>query len=217
VSQGVADASAHLVSPAARGNPEQEAILADSVGLALLVVLDTLEPAERLAFVLHDMFAVSFDEIGSIVGRTPVAARQLASRARRRVRGARPSAGTDRQRQRQIAAAFLNALRAGDFEGLLALLDPDVQVRIDPGAVPAGTATEIRGAENSARSALAFARGARYARLALVNGAVGIVVAPRGKLFRVLQIRIVNGKIAAVDVVAEPQRLRQLELATIEG
>jgi RNA polymerase sigma-70 factor (ECF subfamily) len=204
-----------VASPEAGGtDPEQELLLADSVGLALLVVLDALTPAERLAFVLHDMFAVSFEEIAPIVGRTPTAARQLASRARRRVRGADAvSADTDRSRQREVVDAFLAALRGGDFNALLAVLDPDVVVRAD---VPGGAPREIRGAANWAKGALTFSQGARFSRPALVNGSVGLVVAPGGRLFRALSFTIVGGKIVQVDVIADPERLRQLDLAILE-
>ncbi|MGI8553321.1 MAG: RNA polymerase sigma factor SigJ [Dehalococcoidia bacterium] len=198
-----------------RTDPEQEALLADSVGLALLVVLETLAPAERLAFVLHDIFAVPFDEIAPIVGRSSTAARQLASRARRRVRGAATISDADRTRQREVVDAFLAASRAGDFEALLALLDPDVVLRADR----AGASREVRGAATVAKQALAgaAARGTAgrvwSAQPALVDGAVGIVVAPRGRLFVVLGLTITRGKIVAIDVVADPARLRRLDLA----
>jgi len=204
-------------------NPEQEAVLADAVGAALLVVLDRLEPAERLAFVLHDMFAVSFEEIAPIVGRSETAARQLASRARKRVHGAaageRASTGVQLAEQRKIVEGFLESLRAGDFEGLLKVLDPDVVVRIDaasgrPGAGP----REIHGAENWARGAIAFSRTVRLAFVqpALVNGAVGIVLARNGRLFRVLRFTIERGKIAQVDIVADPENLEKVEVQVLE-
>ena len=196
-------------------DPEQEALLADSVGLALLVVLETLVPAERLAFVLHDMFDVSFDEIASIVGRSPAAARQLASRARRRVQGAAAVPEADLSRQREVVDAFLAALRGGDFDGLLAVLDPDLVVRADPAAVAPGASSEVHGAQAWAKGALAFSRGARFARPALVNGAVGVIVAPRGRLFRVLSFTFTRGKISRIDVVADPARLSQLALAVL--
>jgi RNA polymerase sigma-70 factor (ECF subfamily) len=198
------------------GDPEHEALLADSVGLALLVVLDRLTPAERLAFVMHDMFAVSFEEIGAVVGRSPAAARQLASRARRRVQGAgKPDA--DLAGQRQVIDAFLTALRAGDLDGLLAVLDPDVVVRVDAGAagVP-GPAREVRGAANWARGAVAYAQAMRFAEVALVDGEVGLILAPRGQLFRVLRFRVANEKIVAAEVVAEPERLSKLEVSMLE-
>jgi RNA polymerase sigma-70 factor, ECF subfamily len=195
-------------------DPEQEAVLADSVGLALLVVLDTLNPPERLAFVMHDMFGLSFEEIAPIVGRSPDAARQLASRARRRVRGASPPHDAAITQQREVVDAFLAALRGGDFEGLLAVLDPDVVVRTD---IPTpGIPGEVRGARAWAAGAIVAARGARVARPALVNGAVGVVVAPQGRLFRVLQFTFRNGKIAQVDVIGHPARLGELDLAVLE-
>jgi len=196
-------------------DPEHEALLADSVGLALLVVLDTLTPAERLAFVLHDMFAVPFDEIGPIVRRSPAAARQLASRARRRVQGAAANRDADLTGQRDVVEAFLAALRGGDFEGLLAVLDPDVVVRADVAGARPGAPSEVRGAQQWARQAIAFSQGARAARPALVNGAVGVVVAPRGRLFRVLEFTMAQGKIVRIDVVGDPTRLRELEIAVL--
>jgi RNA polymerase sigma factor (sigma-70 family) len=195
-------------------DPEREALLADSVGPALLVVLETLAPAERLAFVLHDMFAVPFDEIAPIVGRSPTAARQLASRARRRVQGVATSPGADLTRQREVVDAFLAAARGGDFDALVAMLDPDVVLRTDSGAVPAGASREVREAAAVARMAL---RGrARAARPALVNGAVGVVVAPRGRLLMVLDFTISGGRIVEIDAVADPERLRQLDLALLD-
>jgi RNA polymerase sigma factor (sigma-70 family) len=213
-------------------DPEQEALLADSVGLALLVVLEMLEPAERLAFVLHDMFAVPFDEIAPIVGRTPAAARQLASRARRRVHGAgkretergRADAkgaegvaraqDVDLDRQRAVVDAFLAAARGGDFQGLLAVLDPDVVFRSDAAAARGPVPREVRGAEAVAPFAM---RGrARAAQPVLVNGAVGVVVAPRGRLMMVLDFTVRDGKIIAIDAIADPERLAALELAVLD-
>jgi len=204
-------------SHAGGSNPEREAVLADSVGLALLVVLDTLEPAERLAFVLHDLFAVPFDEIASIVGRSSEAARQLASRARRRVRGRAVPSSAEVNAQRKVVDAFLAALRARDVEALVAVLDPDVVVRAD--AVSVGTAgpREIRGAREWATGAIVAARGAQAARAALVNGVVGVVVAPAGRLFRVLRFTFAGEKIARVDVVGDPADLQALDLAVLEG
>jgi RNA polymerase sigma factor (sigma-70 family) len=196
-------------------DPEQEALLADSVGLALLVVLDTLTPAERLAFVLHDMFAVPFEEIASIVGRSPAAARQLASRARRRVQGVAISPDADLARQREVVNAFLAAARGGDFDALLAVLDPDVVVRADRAAGPPGALREVRGARAVAQQALTFSRRARFAQVALVNGAVGIVVAPRGRLVAVMVFTVRRGKIVEIDMLADPARLRQLDLAVL--
>ncbi|TMA22509.1 MAG: sigma-70 family RNA polymerase sigma factor [Deltaproteobacteria bacterium] len=198
-------------------DPEYEAVLADSVGLALLVVLERLAPAERLAFVLHDMFAIPFEEIAPIVGRSPAAARQLASRARRRVQGPASASSADLARQRDVVDAFLSALRAGDIQGLLEVLDPDLVVRADAVAASGGAATEVRGAEPWAKQALAaYRRGARSARAALVDGAVGAVIAPRGRLFRVLTFTISAGKIVAMDVVGDPARLGQLEVAVLD-
>jgi RNA polymerase sigma-70 factor (ECF subfamily) len=209
--------AAHLLEPAASrdsgADPEQEALLADSVGLALLVVLDTLPPAERLAFVLHDMFATPFEEIAPIVGRSPAAARQLASRARRRVQGAASAPEADLARQREVVDAFLAASRAGNFDALLAVLDPDVVLRADPAALPPGAPREIRGAADLAKRAITG--GARAARPALVNGAVGVVVAPGGRLRMVLRFTIIGGRISEIDAVAEPERLRQLDLAIL--
>ncbi|MGH9359679.1 MAG: sigma-70 family RNA polymerase sigma factor [Terriglobia bacterium] len=198
-----------------RIDPEREAQLADSVGLALLVVLDRLAPAERLAFVLHDMFAVPFDEIAPIVGRSPAAARQLASRARRRVQGAATVPGADLSQQREAVNAFLAAVRGGDFEGLLAVLDPDVVVRIDEAGARPGAPTEIRGARNWAKGAIAFSRLVRFVEPALVNGTVGLIWAPRGRLFRALSFTISRGKITQVDVIADPAHLRKLDLAVL--
>ncbi|HEX6536371.1 MAG TPA: RNA polymerase sigma factor SigJ [Gemmatimonadaceae bacterium] len=200
-------------------DPESEAVLADSVGLALLVVLDTLSPAERIAFVLHDTFGLPFDEIARIVGRSPAATRQLASRARRRVRGGGGATmpDVDRARQREVVDAFLAACRHGDFEALLAVLDPDVLLHADRSAVPAGAPTELRGAATVARNALTASRGARTARPALVNGSVGVIVAPGGRLYRVLDFTIRNGKIVAIDVVADPERLRRFEVGVLEA
>ena len=199
-----------------QNDPEQETLLADSVGFALLIVLDRLDPGERLAFVLHDMFAVSFDEIASILGRSPEAARQLASRARRRVQGAPAVPTASLTEQRQVADAFLAAIRAGDMEGLIAVLDPDIVVRIDEPAARPGAPREIRGARNWAKGAIAFSQQlAGDIRAMLVNGEVGLVWAPRGHLLRVLRFSIADGKIARVDVIAEPTRLSELELAVL--
>ena len=194
-------------------SPEREALLADSVGLALLVVLDRLAPAERLAFVLHDMFAVPFEEIGPIVGRSPEAARQLASRARRRVRGGPEAVDPDLVQQRQVVDAFIAALRAGDFEGLLTVLDPDLVVRAD---MAAGAPTEIRGAAAWAKGAVAYGHLAQLTRPALVNGAIGVVVAPHGRLVRALRFTIANGKIAGIEVIGNPARLGELDVSIVE-
>jgi RNA polymerase sigma factor (sigma-70 family) len=200
-------------------DPEQQALLAEGVGLALQVVLDTLAPAERLAFVLHDMFAVPFHEIAPIVGRSPAAARQLASRARRRVQGAAPAPDADLARQREVVDAFFAAAREGDFAALLAVLDPDVVVHADSGALPAGAWTMVRGAAAVAeqlRTAGGFARLGRFVRPALVNGAAGVVVAPGGRPVAVMGFTIRGGKIVEIDVLADPARLRRLDLAVLD-
>ena len=194
-----------------RLDPEQEAMLADSVGLAVLVMLQRLTPAERVAFVLHDMFAIAFEEIGPIVGRSPATARQLASRARRRVRGAVAPGRADLLRQREVVDAFLGAVRRGDVAGLLAVLDPDVVLRTDA-AMPGG-AREVRGAEALVGPALRG--GARAARPALVDGAVGVVVAPRGRLLMVLRFTIAGGRVVEIEGVADPARLAELELVAL--
>jgi RNA polymerase sigma-70 factor (ECF subfamily) len=202
-----------IVSPEDGLDPEHQALLADSVGLALLVVLEELTPPERLAFVLHDMFAVPFDEIAPIVGRSPSAARQLASRARRRVQGAAvPDA--DLSRQRAVVDAFVAAAREGDFDALLELLDPDVVLRADR-AVPPDGPTVFRGARAVGAQALTFRRLARFGRPALVNGAAGIVVTPEGQPFSVLGFTVTGGKIVEIDVVADPERLRRLDLTVL--
>src|SRR5262249_24292426 len=193
--------------PAAGIDPEQEALVADSVGLALLVVLDKLAPVERVAFVLHDVFDVPFNEIASIVGRSPEATRQLASRARIRVRGAPKIPETEINAQRTVVEAFLRALRAGDFEGLVAVLEPDTIFRADAAAGVSGSPIEIRGAQKWARTALTFSGFAQYVQPALVNGSVGLVLAPSGRLSRAVTFTIVDGKIIQVEVIAEPDRL----------
>ena len=205
-----------IVSRADGIDPEHEALLSDSVGLALLVVLETLSPTERLAFVLHDMFGVPFEEIAPIVGRSPAASRQLASRARRRVRGAAPAPDADLSRQREVVDAFLAASRDGDFDTLVAVLDPDVVLRADSGAVLAGRSREVRGARAVAEQALTFSRLAPFVQPALVNGAAGVVVAPRGRLFAVMGFTVRGGKIVEIDILADPARLRQLDLALLE-
>jgi RNA polymerase sigma factor (sigma-70 family) len=194
-------------------DPEREALLAEEVGPALLVVLETLAPAERLAFVLHDLFAVPFDEIAAILGRTEAAARQLASRARRRVQGAPTAAGADPGRQRAVVDAFLAASRHGDFDALVALLDPEVVLRADPAAVQAGAAAEVRGAPAVAGT---FSGRARVARPALVDGAAGAVWAPGGQPRVVFAFTIEGGRIVQIDLVADPEHLRRLELAMLD-
>ena len=205
----IPDAPEPVATGTSGSSPEQEALLADSVGLALLVVLDRLTPAERLAFVLHDMFAVPFEEIAPIVGRSAEAARQLASRARRRVRGG-AAPDPDLVRQREVVEAFIAALRGGDFEGLLAVLDPDLVVRAD---MAAGAPTEIRGAAVWAKGAVAYGHLARLTRPALVDGAIGVVVAPEGRLVRALRFTIVDDKITEIDVIGNPARLGELDVS----
>jgi RNA polymerase sigma factor (sigma-70 family) len=197
-------------------DPEHEALLADSVGLALLVVLETLSPAERLAFVLHDMFAVPFDEIAPIVDRSPDAARQLASRARRRVQGERAVPDADLDTQREVVAAFLAASREGDFEALVAVLDPDVVLRADVGPLAGGT-REIRGAEAVASQSLAYSRLGLVVQPALVNGALGAVTTRDGELFSVGGMTVRSGKIVEIDILADPERLRRLDLTLLDG
>ena len=201
-----------LVQPdEAPADPEYEALLADSVGLALLVVLDSLAPAERLAFVLHDMFAVPFDEIAAIVGTTPGAARQAASRARRRVRGATPEGPADASEQRRLVTAFLKASREGDFEALVEVLDPDVVFRIDAGGRGSRAREPVTGAGAVARRILAHGRPfARFARPATVNGAAGLVVAPRGVAVAVVGFTCSRGRIVAIDLIADRRKLRRL-------
>ncbi|MFD8992096.1 sigma-70 family RNA polymerase sigma factor [Streptomyces goshikiensis] len=200
-----------LLSPPDGLDPEQEVLLADSVGLALLVVLEQLAPAERLSFVLHDMFGVPFDEIAPIVERTPAATRQLASRARRRVRGQAPAPDTDRGRQKEIVGAFLAAARGGSFDGLISVLDPDCVLRVD-------LRETALGAEAVARQALTFQRLAPYARPALVNGALGVVtIPPGGRAVAVQGFTIAGGRIVAIDIVADPARLEGLDVTVLEG
>ena len=193
------------------GDPEDEALLADSVGIAMLVVLETLTPAERLSFVLHDMFGVEFDEIASILGRSSDAARQLASRARRRVRGATPRTDPDLEQQRKVVDAFLAASRNGDFEALLEVLDPDVVFRVDRGQLGVTGPRIVTGAEKVARQVLS--RGSRFApfgRPAIVNGNAGVVVAPTGSPIAVVGFTVAEGRIVEIDVIADPEKLRGL-------
>jgi RNA polymerase sigma-70 factor (ECF subfamily) len=199
-------------APVSVPGPEGDALLADSVGLALLVVLDTLAPAERLAFVLHDMFDLPFDEIAPIVGRTPAAARQLASRARRRVQGGGASPGGDVARRREVVDAFLAASRGGDFDALLALLDPDVVLRADATGVRTGALPEVRGAE---AVACTFSGRARVARLALVDGDPGAVWSQGGQPRVVFGFTITDGRIVAIELVADPERLARLDLTIL--
>jgi len=190
-------------------DPEYQALLADSVGLALLVVLEQLTPAERLAFVLHDMFAVPFEEIAPIVDRSPAAARQLASRARRRVQGS-PTPAADPAQQREVVEAFLAASRGGDFDALLAVLHPDVVLRADTGGSPELARPTFAGAEAVAGQALGFGAGVRAGRVALVNGSPGIVIAPGGRAVAVAAFTVADGRIIGIDVVADPEKLRGL-------
>jgi RNA polymerase sigma-70 factor, ECF subfamily len=205
-----------VVSSADGTQPEHEALLADSVGLALLVVLETLGPAERLAFVLHDMFAVPFDEIAGLVDRSPEATRQLASRARRRVQGQAPVPDADLATQRRVVDAFFAAAREGDFEALVAVLDPDVVSRADGGALRPQATGIIRGAHEVAARALTFARLSPWVRPALVNGAAGVVVAPDGEPFSVMGFTVVGGRIVEIDSITDPARLRALDLAVFD-
>ncbi len=206
-----------ILSPESGLDPEQEALLGDSIGLALLVVLDSLTPAERVAFVLHDVFAVPFDDIAPIVGRTPAAARQLASRGRRRVQGA-PVPDVDLEGQWAVVDAFLAAARDGDFERLLAVLDPDVVVRSDGGIARPDLVSTIRGAQAVAEQAMSFRRFAETATRVLVNGIPGGVAwAPDGSPFSVLALTVKGDRIVAIDVLADPERLRQLDLTMVTG
>ena len=203
-----------IVDPADGTDPEHEALLADSVGLALLIVLETLSPAERLAFVLHDIFGVPFDEIAPIVERSPEATRQLASRGRRRVRGERTVPDPDLDRQRQVVDAFLAAAREGDFEALVAVLDPDVVLRADFGG---GVTQELRGAEAVASQARAYSDLGLIVRPALINGAVGAVTTRDGRPFSVGAVTVRDGKIVELDFLSDPERLAKLDLTVLDG
>jgi RNA polymerase sigma-70 factor, ECF subfamily len=194
------------------GDPEAEALLADSVGPALMVVLDTLAPAERLAFVLHDVFAVPFDQIAAILERSPAATRQLASRARRRVHGSAPPQDVDLVRQRQVVDAFLAALREGDFDALLAVLDPDVLLRDDSAALPPAAAAVMRGARAVGAHALTYSRSARFVRPALVNGAVGLAIVPQGRLVGALGFTVEHDRIVEIEMISDPERLRHVDV-----
>jgi RNA polymerase sigma factor (sigma-70 family) len=210
---------AHLPEPivdrADGTDPEHEALLADAVGLALLVVLETLTPAERLAFVLHDMFAVPFDQIAPIVDRSPEAARQLASRARRRVRAETPVPDADLAAQREVVEAFLAAARDGDFDRLVAVLDPDVVLRADLG--PAAALREVRGAAAVAGQAVTYSQLGLQMRPALINGAAGMVSMREGRPFSVGGVTVRGGRIVEIDILADPERLAQLDLAVLDG
>jgi len=204
-----------IIDPADGTDPEHEALLADSVGLALLIVLETLSPPERLAFVLHDMFGVPFEQIGPIVERSSDAARQLASRARRRVRGAAPVPDADLSAQWEVVEAFLAAARDGDFEGLVAVLDPDVVLRADGGGIT-GLSRHVRGAETVAGQATMWSRVALTMRRALVNGTPGFVSTRDGQPFSVAAITISGGRIVEIDILADPGRLAKLDLAVLD-
>ncbi|MEU6348518.1 RNA polymerase sigma factor SigJ [Streptomyces sp. NPDC047072] len=208
-----------VISPLSRIDPEQEVLHADQVGLALLVVLENLEPAQRLAFVLHDMFAVPFDDIAQVLERTPAATRQLASRARRRVQGAEPARERDPGRQREVLEAFLAASKAGDFQALLAVLHPDVVLRVDSGALVGGAAASkvVRGAAAVAEEAMLFRQFAQYARLALLNGDVGVVNVPEGRPLSVAGVTVVDGRITEMYILADPDRLARLDLPGTGG
>jgi RNA polymerase sigma-70 factor (ECF subfamily) len=206
-----------VVSPEDGTDPEREAVLADSVGVALLVVLETLAPAERLAFVLHDVFGVPFDEIATIVDRSPAAARQLASRGRRRVQGTATVPDADLARQREVVDAFVAASRGGDFNALLAVLDPDVVLRLDRGAAPAGASRTVRGAQAVVDLGFTFSGAGWLPQPARVNGAAGIVVTHSGRAFSVMGFTVSGGKIVEIDILADPARLRQLDLAFLNA
>ena len=199
-----------VVSTGEEIDPAHQALVADAVGLALQVVLESLDPAERLALVLHDMFAVPFDQIAPIVGRSPAAARQLASRARRAVRYGAPEPDRDLARQREVVEAWLAASRRGDFDALVALLDPEAVLRVDGGAQATGVTKLVRGAAAIAGNALMFGRGARFARPALVNGTVGLVNAPGGRPIAVMAFTIADGRVHRIDILADPDRLAAL-------
>jgi RNA polymerase sigma-70 factor, ECF subfamily len=206
-----------IVTPEPGTDPEHAAVLADSVGLALLVVLDTLTPAERLSFVLHDMFAVPYEQIAPMLDRSPVATRQLASRARRRVQGRAPAADPDLGRQREVVDAFFAAARDGDFDGLVAVLDPDVVLRADGGGSRTRPTVLLRGAHAVAENASMARKLARYVRPALVNGAAGAVVTVNGRPYSVMGFTVADGRIVAIDVLYDPERLAGLGLTLLDG
>jgi RNA polymerase sigma-70 factor (ECF subfamily) len=200
----------------ADGDPESGAMLADSVGLALLVVLETLDPAERLAFVLHDVFGMTFDEIGQVVDRSAVAARQLASRARRRVQSKGPNPDRDLHQQRRVVDAFLAAAREGDFERLVAVLDPDIVLRADAGAFT-GMSRVVRGADAVAAQAATFSKSGLSNHVVLVNGSIGILSRrPDGRVFSVMGFTIAGGKIVEMNILADPERLERLDLSALD-
>ncbi|NUR92487.1 MAG: sigma-70 family RNA polymerase sigma factor [Nonomuraea sp.] len=199
----------HVPDPIVTLDPEQEVVMADSVGLALLVVLETLAPAERVAFVLHDMFAVPFDDIAVVLERTPAATRQLASRARRRVQGS-PTPDADLNRQREVVEAFIAASRGGDFEALVALLDPEVMLRVDAGK--SSVSTLLRGAEAVAGRAFMYRKLSQYSRVVLINGEPGMLNAPDGEPSGLMSFTIVNGRVVELNILADPARLAALPL-----
>ncbi|MFD6162064.1 sigma-70 family RNA polymerase sigma factor [Nocardia sp. NPDC060256] len=209
------DLLAELGDSAYDSDPEHEAVLIDSVGRALLVVLDTLGPDERVTFVLHDLFAVPFEQIAPIVGRTPATTKKLASRARQRTQGETTSTATELAAQRHVVEAFLAAARGGDLDALLAVLAPDVIRVADPAALPAGMSAVVRGAQSVAKETVLLQRRSRVAALALVNGTVGILVAPRGKLLLALTVTVRDDQVAGYEVIADPARLRELDLAVL--
>ena len=206
-----------IVDPADGVDPEHEAMLADSVGLAMLVVLETLTPPERLAFVLHDMFGVPFEEIATLLERSPQAARQLASRARRRVRAQPTTPDVDVSGQREVVNAFLAAAREGDFDALVATLDPDVVLRADGGAALAAASAEVHGALNVARRAIMWSRVDLTMHPALVNGAAGMVITRNGVVFSIASVIVRNGKIAEMDFLADPERLARLDVTILDS
>jgi RNA polymerase sigma-70 factor (ECF subfamily) len=205
-----------VVAARSGSDPEREATLADSVGLALMVVLDRLSPAERLAFVLHDMFGVSFEEIAGILGKSLMATRQLASRARKRVHGGDALAVAAKGEHRKLVAAVLDALRARDVERLVAALDPEFVFHADEASIQPGGKREIHGAENWARNAVQFAGASRFTSLALVDGDVGLVFAPHGRLMRALKFTFTDGRIIAAEVIGDRERLEMMEFALVE-
>lgn len=205
-----------LISSAEGLDPEQEVLLADSVGLALMVVLDTLGPAERVSFVLHDLFAVPFDEIAEVLDRTPAAVRQLASRARRRVQGEAPRPDPDLARQREVVDAFFAAARSGDFDALVAVLDPEIVLRADGGGSRSRPTIELRTPREVAAQATMASKLAPYARPALVNGTPGVVVVVNGKPFSIMAFTVTNGRIVEIDVLYDPERLARVDLSAVE-
>jgi RNA polymerase sigma-70 factor (ECF subfamily) len=206
-----------IIDPVDGVDPEHEALLADSVGLAMLVVLETLTPPERLAFVLHDMFAVPFEDIATLLDRSPQAARQLASRGRRRVRAQPTTPDVDVHGQRQVVNAFLAAARNGDFDALVATLDPDIVLRADGGAALASASAEVRGALNVARRAMMWSRVDLTMHPALVNGAAGMVITRNGVVFSIASVIVRNGKIAELDFLADPERLARLDVTILDS